>query len=264
MIANYHVHTARCRHAVGADEEYVKKAIAEGIKILGFSDHAPCLYPCGYESYYKMTPDEAPEYFNSISGLREKYRDKIKIYIGYEAEYYPSIWDRTLEFWASGKARPEYLLLGQHYAEEEYTADAVHSADGTDSEAALTLYVDNVIKAIRTGRFTYIAHPDIFNFFGDVDFYRAEMTRLILASKEEAVPLEINLLGMRAKRNYPTSEFWQIASRHGMGAVLGVDAHGPDRVADKDEILAALRFADRHGIEIIENVTLKDPFFDMK
>ena len=39
MLANYHTHTSRCRHATGTDEEYIQKAIAEGVKILGFSDN---------------------------------------------------------------------------------------------------------------------------------------------------------------------------------------------------------------------------------
>ena len=44
LIANYHTHTYRCGHASMAPErEYVEKAIASGIKILGFSDHTP--YP---------------------------------------------------------------------------------------------------------------------------------------------------------------------------------------------------------------------------
>ena len=43
----------------GNDEEYVKKAIAENVKILGFSDHAPnAPRKDGYESYYKMSPEE--------------------------------------------------------------------------------------------------------------------------------------------------------------------------------------------------------------
>ena len=33
---NYHTHTARCYHASGKDEEYVKAAIKAGIKELGF------------------------------------------------------------------------------------------------------------------------------------------------------------------------------------------------------------------------------------
>ena len=53
MLANYHTHTTRCRHAVGADREYVKAAIESGVKILGFSDHAP--FP--HRAFVGMMPD---------------------------------------------------------------------------------------------------------------------------------------------------------------------------------------------------------------
>ena len=38
---NYHSHTERCGHAVGSDEAYVKEAIRNGYRYMGFSDHAP-------------------------------------------------------------------------------------------------------------------------------------------------------------------------------------------------------------------------------
>lgn len=41
LLANFHTHTFRCHHAVGQDREYVEKAIEQGIKTLGFSDHSP-------------------------------------------------------------------------------------------------------------------------------------------------------------------------------------------------------------------------------
>lgn len=50
MIANYHTHTWRCRHADGTEREYVERAIEGGLKILGFSDHSPYPFPDGYDS----------------------------------------------------------------------------------------------------------------------------------------------------------------------------------------------------------------------
>ncbi len=260
MLANYHTHTSRCRHAIGSDEEYVKKAIAEGVKILGFSDHAPYIYPSGYESYYKMTPDERDEYYSSLSALREKYRDKIEIHIGYEAEYYPELWQKTFEFWRSG-SRPEYLILGQHFVSEEYATEGlVHSITGTESEAMLKKYVDLICDAISTEKFTYIAHPDIIKFFGDRAIYRKEMIRMLEAIKSADIPIEINMLGLAEKRGYPCDEFWQIASEFEPRVLLGCDAHEPGRVADPDELVTALRFADRHRLNVIEKIDLIDPF----
>ena len=39
MIANYHTHTQRCRHATGTARDYVLAAIEGGLKELGFSDN---------------------------------------------------------------------------------------------------------------------------------------------------------------------------------------------------------------------------------
>lgn len=259
MIANYHVHTSRCHHAIGTDEEYIQKAIAEGIKILGFSDHAPFIYPEGYTSYYKMTPEESGEYFASLDALREKYRDKIRIHIGYEAEYYPELWDKTVKFWENGN-RPEYLILGQHFVTEEYHPNFVHASTGTEREDMLTLYVDKVIAGIDTGKFTYVAHPDVINFFGDTEHYLTEMERLIAYAKGVDIPLEINMLGLLEKRNYPSDLFWSIASQYSPKVVLGFDAHEPYRVADKDEIANALRYADKHKLELLDELALVNPF----
>ena len=261
MLANYHTHTSRCHHAIGSDEEYIQKAIAEGLKILGFSDHAPYLYPNGYVSYYKMTPDEAPEYFSSLSALREKYKDYIKIHIGYEAEYYPEIWNETVEFWKTANS-PEYIILGQHFSTQEYAPAEKrhHSTAGTDDCAKLIDYTNLVIDAVNTGKFTYVAHPDLFNFFGDEDLYREQVRRLVLATKAKNVPLEINILGLRTKRNYPTPLFWDEASKLNPGVVIGCDAHDPKDVANKDDVLNALRFADKYKLNVIEEIELVNPF----
>ena len=262
MIANYHTHTARCHHATGEDEEYINRAIAEGIKILGFSDHAPYIYPEGYESFYKMTPNESAEYFSSLRHLRDKYLDKIEIHIGYETEYYPALWDKTFDFWKSTNP-PEYLILGQHFVREEFSATGeriVHCAKGTDECAMLSRYIDTVIAGLETGAFTYLAHPDVINFYGDEDFYKAEVERLVLRTKELNIPLEVNLLGMRLNRHYPTPLFWEVASRHCPDVILGSDAHAPERVADKNEIIAALRFADKYKLQVVDTLPLVDPF----
>ena len=260
MLANYHTHTYRCHHAYGTDEEYIQKAIAEGLKILGFSDHAPYIYPDGYVSYYKMAPSEAGEYFSTISTLREKYRDKIEIVIGYETEYYSDLWESTLEFWKNG-SRPEYLLLGQHFIDEEYPVEKrVHSATGTDRPELLTKYIDTLISAIKTKKFTYIAHPDVLRYFGSQNFYCDEVSRLMKAVKSADIPLEINLLGLGEGRHYPTPLFWEIASEYNPKVVFGCDAHEPERVADKNEIANGKRFADKYKLEILDTVPIINPF----
>ena len=259
MLVSYHTHTKRCHHAVGEDEEYVLAAIERGVKTIGFSDHAPMPYPNGYVSYYKMGEDEIGEYFSTLLALREKYKDKIDIKIGFETEYYPALWNAALEYWS--KYPLDYLILGQHFLTNElYDPEAKYSGYETDCPENLKIYTDRVIEAMNTGKISYVAHPDLLNFVGDEGFYRSEARRLITEANRLSIPLEINLLGMSEKRSYPQSMFWEEAGRLGAKAIIGCDSHSPDRVAKPEEISEAMRYADKYGVELVEDVELRSVF----
>ena len=208
MFANYHTHTHRCRHASGTEEEYILHSINNGIKILGFSEHAPFAFPDGFQSGYRLPMTEAEEYFKVLNGLREKYKDKIQIHIGFEMEYYPLYFDDMFSVAKSFGA--EYLILGQHYIGNEYPNGKYVLGDGND-EKDLTEYVDCVIGAIKTKKFLYVAHPDICRFNGDDEIYYREMKRLCVEAKKQNTPLEINFLGIGTNRTYPCDKFWKIA-----------------------------------------------------
>ena len=96
MIANYHTHTWRCRHADGTEREYVENAIAAGLKILGFSDHTPQVYPNGFVCPVKMLPEELEGYVDTILDLKREYKADIDILLGLEAEYLYTLWEPLL------------------------------------------------------------------------------------------------------------------------------------------------------------------------
>ena len=115
LIANYHTHTTRCIHANGTDRDYVESAIAGGLKILGFADHSPYVFDGDYYSGFRMKLEQTEDYVSSLLSLREEYRGKIDIYVGFEMEYYPAYFERTLEFLSQFDY--DYLILGQHFIE---------------------------------------------------------------------------------------------------------------------------------------------------
>ena len=246
-------------HAVGIDEDYVKRAIAEGVSVLGFSDHAPITFSDGYTSYFKMLPEELPAYVSSVLSLREKYADKIKIHLGLETEYYERFFEKSLDLW---RTQPiEYIILGQHFVGDECEVVRDPSPSPSDSIERVKKYVDLVLSGVSSHRFTYIAHPDIINYTGgDIDAYLGQMERLIRAAKSLGMPLEYNLLGQRMQRCYPREEFWRLAASLGATAIIGCDAHEPWRVADKDELSVAYRFIDKIGISLADRATLVNPF----
>lgn len=253
MYANYHTHTFRCGHATGTEEEYIKTAIDGGIKIMGFSDHVPYLFPDGHQANWKMQVKDAEDYISTVNALKEKYRDKIKIYVGFEMEYYPEHFEGMLAY--VKKLGAEYLILGQHYIGNENDGRP-HSAFANHNESDLIEYTDNVIAGMKTGKFLYVAHPDVLRFYGDEKIYRSETKRLCTAAKELGIPLEINLLGVHDGRHYPNEIFWQIAAEVGCSAIFGLDAHTAERAYDANSIEKAKIFVKKFNLKLIDEVEI--------
>lgn len=97
-MQNFHTHTYRCHHAKGTDREYVEAAIKAGYTEIGFSDHVAYPFPNGHYSTFRMELDKTEDYVNSIRALQEEYKDKIIIRLGFEAEYYPEIFENLIHF----------------------------------------------------------------------------------------------------------------------------------------------------------------------
>ena len=249
MQVNFHTHTFRCRHAVGSEREYIEQAIAGGLQVLGFSDHAPQPFPGTYCSGFRMEMEQAEDYFNTLKELQKEYRSQIQILIGLECEYYPALFETLLSV-----VKPmglDYLLLGQHALYNEQGAPMV--SQPTKDPAVLHQYVKQVKQGLATGEFLYLAHPDIVRFEGDETIYQAEMTDLCLFCKEHQIPLEINLLGLMEKRHYPVSRFWKIAKAIGNQAVIGYDAHKPAVLSQTELYQQGAEWAYRYGIPIVNN-----------
>jgi histidinol-phosphatase (PHP family) len=256
LIANYHTHTYRCGHASGTEREYIENAIRAGIKILGFSDHTP--YPGAGEPPkpipVRMDISELDGYCETVLALRDEYRDDIEIHLGLEVEYYPALFLPLME---ELRARPiEYLLLAQHFTRNQH--DGFHC--GMPGAEVFSDYIEQLITGIETGRFTYIAHPDIVNHQGDPEVYDREMRRLCRKANEFGLPLEINLLGLGEGRSYPYPPFWKIAAEEGCRAIIGCDAHRPENVFRPEVIEAGRALAASRGIELVETLSLRDPF----
>lgn len=256
FTANYHTHTARCGHASGEDRAYVEEAIKAGIQTLGFSDHAPMPFPSGHHSGHRIQLDRAEDYFNSISSLKKEYAGQIDIRIGVEAEFYPETFD---VFWDYIKQFPlEYMILGQHFIGRE--EDGRASSARSDDEGRLIEYVNNVVSAIRSGKFLYVAHPDVVNFTGDDAIYHREIRRICEAAKDAGMPLEINRLGFFEHRIYPCDRFFTIAAEVGNEVVIGSDAHSPSVFRDSESIEGCAAFAEKHGLTLLSSLELRKDF----
>jgi len=254
MYANYHTHTTRCNHAVGADEDYIKAALAADYKILGFSDHAPCLFSDGSQSWYHVQLADLADYMDSIRALREKYRDRLQIHVGFEMEYYPLYFKDSLA--RLKEAGAEYLILGQHAIENEVPGGKFSTLGYSDPEDLKT-YVREVCEALKTGVYSYLAHPEVFKFDGETEQYLELMRPICVTARETGTPLEINFLGIRDHRAYPVEAFWKMAGEEHCDVVFGSDAHDPDHVLDSYSLPIAEEWVRKYDLRLLNEVELR-------
>ena len=248
MYANYHTHTKRCRHAAGEDREYVEAAIKAGIKILGFSDHCPWVFPDDYVSGIRMQPSEVDDYFHSLETLKKEYQKDIRLFIGLEAEYIPELMEAQEKLLSDFPL--DYMILGQHLLDTE--PKSVYTAAPTDDEAQLAAYVNLVIEVVKTGKYLYVAHPDVICYVGPDEIYEKHMSRLCKFLKEQDVPVEINMLGAFDGRHYPSDRFLRIAKKMGNSCIIGIDAHSPEQLLNREGIAICESFIERHQLPLCQ------------
>lgn len=253
MIANYHTHTPRCGHARGTEEAYISCALESGLQVLGFSDHTPYGFPEGYYSHMRMFPQELGEYADAVRKVQASYAHQLQIHLGLEAEYYPAFFDDLLLRLRDNGI--EYLILGQHWSGNEMGEP--YNGLATEDVQRLKKYCYQVMDAMNTGAFTYVAHPDLLNFVGDSKAYETYMRQLCREAKSCDIPLEINLLGLQSGRHYPNEPFWHIAAQEGCKVILGRDAHAPEAFLDTETEQKANQLAETLHIPLLETINLR-------
>ena len=251
MLHNYHTHTPRCNHANGSEREYIEIAIQNGMKTLGFSDHAPYLFPFqDYYSSFRMRVDELEEYADTVRKLAKEYAKDIRILCGFELEYYPDYHREEMAFLKT--VHPDYIIMGQHFVGEERSNISPHNTN----DAVLTAYVTQVLAGLATGDFLYVAHPDIPGFRFSKEVCEREYRRLCEGAKRMKVPLEINFLGLRTNRQYPSEAFFKIAAEVGNDVIFGADAHEAIHVFDAESEEKATKWVQKYGLHLIEELPL--------
>ena len=254
MKVNYHTHLARCMHAVGTEREYVESAIQAGFDVLGISDHVAWPFPGGYVSRVRMPMREMDQYVQTVLDLKKEYKNDIKLLLGFETEYMPAMFRELME--TVDQYPLDYMILGQHYFDAEGAGDYV--GDPFSDVEMLKLYIRQTLEGLDTGRFLYLAHPDLPNFRGDAEVYREEMEYLCREVKKRDIPIEFNLLGFAEQRWYPRMAFWDIVKEVGNHVIFGYDAHQPSFLTRSYVRDKAAEYLRSLGIEPLETLGVEN------
>ena len=248
---NLHTHSNYCDHAIGGIEDYVASAMASGLEVLGFTEHAPV---AGDPISCNMMMHSLPSYVKDVRAAAEKY--PLHIFMGGECDYEPILRNYYREELLE-KNGFDYLLCSIHLYFDHEQRKMAFVSQSKDFSKYLSDYVARYCNAMESGLFLFGCHPDLFraSYLPWDENAKAAAKDIIQCAASLDIPLEINAAGLKkpqvnapegARCPYSTDEFFRMAKEEGVRIILSSDAHDPAIVADNSRGRA---MAERLGIK---------------
>jgi len=243
---NYHSHSYYC-DGKNHPEDYILEAVNQGLAAYGYSSHAPVPFSCEWS-----VPERKIEsYISDINIIKEKYRDKLEVYLGLEVDYVPGI---------TGPRHKNIQKLNL-----DYTIGSIHFIDKlTDGEHWCFDYTPDYfmkgIKEIFNGdakkmvqRFFELSKamlqestPDIIGHFDKIrmhnsnnslfdeneKWYKNEIDEILKLIKSKNVIIEINTRGYYKSGSslYPDPALFEKIRKMDIPISLNSDSHKPDEI----------------------------------
>ncbi len=227
MRIDLHNHTTRCNHAKGSMQSYIERAIELGIDIYGFSEHAPM----DFDEYYRLKFDEMSLYTHEVKELQEKYKDKIKILLGYEVDYLKGHLDQRVL-----NAKVDYLIGSVHFLGEWGfdNPEFNHEYKNRDIDEIWQEYFDSIEAMAKTKKFDIVGHLDlmkVFNFMPKKEI-NIMAKNALKAIKNANMVIELNTAGLRkpCKEIYPSSSLLEMVYELNIPITFSSDAHAIGQV----------------------------------
>ena len=227
-MIDLHNHTSLCKHAKGSMEDYIKKATEKDIKFFGFSDHAPM----EFDYQYRMSFKQMPTYEKNVKKLKEKYKDKIEILLGYEVDFTPFVDKRVLE------RKVDYLIGSVHFLDNWGfdNPEFIKEWDKRDIKDVYKEYFLKIEEMANSNLFDIVGHIDLVKVFGyKIKNIKDIAKNAIKAIKKAKMSVEINTAGLRkpVKELYPSDELLEMILNENIDITLSSDAHSPEQVGYK-------------------------------
>ena len=276
---NYHTHMKYCNHAIGESKDYIDYAIKLNFNEIGMSDHGPIpLNSMNEEKWYalycneNMNMDTFEKYVSELDELKIINKDKIKIYKALETEYL----DNHEDFYKYLRSKLDYMVLGMHFF--NYNDDILDTYRDVNY-LNVDGYYNAVEKAIKSGLFNYLAHPDLYLFdykskngINEFDSKAKEIClKLINLCVKYDIYFEINANGLkfakdindRSKWRYPNIEFFKCVKEYmdnnsgKLKLIIGADAHKPIDLNSNNIKLVEDMIKDL-GLDVLDKIEVGD------
>jgi histidinol-phosphatase (PHP family) len=231
LIVDYHMHLRASDesidHSLEAVERFVEAAAARGVDEIGFSEHAYYfeetrpLWTVPYHLERCRYPIQ-----RYVDAVVEAKRQGMPVKLALEVDYAPGREEETRELlepypW-------DYLIGSIHFV-------GAHGIDGEPSlvhevgeKEAWERYYETLERAVRSGLFDTLAHPDLVKMFGDEIPWDWDA----VAAALDSVCLEVSSAGLHKAHGklYPNPDLLARAREREVGITLASDAHVPQNV----------------------------------
>ncbi len=230
MLSNLHTHTTFC-DGKNTAKEVVLCAIEKGFLSIGFSSHGYTPYDTSY-----CMKDEAC-YIATVSSLKEKYKDKIQIYLGCEEDALSPV-DRQKFDYIIGSLH--YLNIGGKFypIDESYEGfKKCLALLDNDTDKLANTYFESFCSYIKTRKPDIVGHFDLITKFKNTeDIFcgtnypeiSKDYTKKVASCD---VIFEVNTgaiaKGYR-KTPYPSEDLLYILKKNNAKITLSSDSHSAD------------------------------------
>lgn len=259
MYTNLHTHTIYC-DGKNTAEEMVIEAINKNFRSIGISSHAPL----SFYTDWNMPIEKIDQYIDEINDLKDKYKNKINIFLGMEIDYF-----KDTEFNHIQKniiEKLDYYIGSVHflgkmknndmwtvdYIKDEFINGVKDSFDG-DMKAAIRRYYNNISEMAIKYEPTIIGHFDVIKktnkdnilFDENEDWYREIVEKTLDNIKKTNSVIEINTGGMlkNTKEQYPSTFILEMIKEKEIPIVVNSDAHEKNMIMYKfDDMYKLLKY----------------------
>lgn len=233
-----HVHTRRCGHAGGTDEEFVEAAIACGLGAIALTDHAPFywLAPEQSDPRLAMSFEDLPRYVDEVLAMAARYRGRIEVLLGVEADYIAGREEDLVRLLA---AYPFDVVLGSVHFVDGWLVDAPSSLARLDQgqvevDRVWERYTELLIAAAGSRLFDVLTHLDLPKKFGHRPSapFGGRQNEVVAAVAASGCAVELSSAGRRRPvgEDYPALPVLRELASAGVPFVLSSDAHAPAEV----------------------------------
>ncbi len=226
----FHIHTYICKHASNKLEEVVAYALKHGYKKLYFTEHPYIAVPCPYQ-VRRANKKEIAQLKHDIDKLNKKYKNKLKIYFGYEVEY-----NQVNKWYFKKIAKDPYcdfFVFGNHFYGDLFkmTMPLPLVANVTKTKKQLLEFDRNNYLGMSSGLMSWVAHPEIYlNSYQKWDATAQMVAKHIIKwAIKYKLPLAFNVnfasYATKSVWHYPCKYFWQLVAKTNIPVIIEADAH---------------------------------------